>query len=95
MNATPNEVENTQLKFYSYFTQQDNLMALISLIDSEKYPQEIININLSLLLNLFIGNESFKNNVIQSPLTSYLYNYIQNQEDLNSDVIVKIFKLLP
>ena len=94
MNATPNEMENTQLKFYSYFTQQDNLMALISLIDSEKYPQEIININLSLLSNLFIGNESFKNNVIQSPLTSYLYNYIQNQEDLNSDVIVKIFKLL-
>ena len=94
MNAVPTDIENSKQKFYSYFTQQDNLSALISLIDSKNYPQEIIFMNLNLLSSLFKENERMKEMVIKSPLPSYLYTYLQSQDNLNKDVLLKIFKLL-
>ena len=94
MNAVPTDIENSKLNFHSYFTQQDNLSALISLIDSKNYPQEIIFMNLNLLSSLFKENEQMKNMAIKSPLTSYLYSYLKSQENLNTDILLKIFKIL-
>jgi len=85
---------NTQAKFFSYFVQENNLSFLISLIDSSKYPLEIIFNDLVLLSNLCHNSELIKDYAIKSPLTSYLYNYLKTEEYLNSDVILKVLKLL-
>ena len=88
------EEGNTQAKFFSYFDQENNLSFLISLIDSSKYPLEIILNDLVLLSNICHNSELIKNYIIESPLPSYLYNYLKTEEHLNSDVILKVLKLL-
>jgi len=94
INAMPHEKEDSKLNFYSIFVQKDNLLSLISLIDSKKIPQEIIINDLSLLSNICLDNDAIKNILINSSLTSYLFTYLTTEPNLNSDVTIKVFRLL-
>ena len=88
------EEENSKSKFLSCFTQENNLSFLISIIDSSKYPLEIIFNDLVLLSNICKISEVIKEYVIKSSLTMNLCNYLQTEKSLNSDVIIKVLKLL-
>ena len=81
-------------KFNSSFTQDDNLMILLDLIEPQKYPQEIILNVLILLGNISYENPTIREVLIKSSLTPVLFNFLKNAEKLNSQVIFKIIRLL-
>ena len=94
MSAIYSKNENYQSVFYSYFIQNNNYLSFLSLIDSKKFPLEIILNVLVLLSNIIYDSKIIRNHFKKTSLTSILYTYLKTEQNINSEVIVKIIKVL-
>ena len=70
----PIQDEKILKKFYSNFLDNDNLCSLIALIDSDKFPLEIIFNVLGFFINLIINYPETKETLVETSLTSVLFN---------------------
>ena len=92
--AIPITDEELINKFYSQFLDNDNLCSLIALIDSDKFPLEIIFHILGFFINLIINYPETKEILVKTSLTSVLFNYLQTDKFLNTEITKKIFIVL-
>ena len=92
--AMPIQDEKILKKFYSNFLDNDNLCSLIALIDSDKFPLEIIFNVLGFFINLIINYPETKETLVKTSLTSVLFNYLQTDKLLNTEITKKIFIVL-
>ena len=81
-------------KIYSHFLDDDNFCSLIDLIDSSKFPLEIIFNVLCFFINLIINYPETKQFLVQTSLTSVLFKYLQTDKFLNTEITKKIFIVL-
>lgn len=81
-------------KFNSSFVREDNLETLLTLIDPQKYPPEIIYNVLILLGNITYGNPLIKEVMVHSSLTSILFDFLKKTDKINTEITLKIFRLL-
>lgn len=80
--------------FYNHFIQEDNLSLLISLIDQDKFPLELIYNTLCLFSNIIYIFTDAKQIFINSSLTSSLYDYLTNRIKFNTEVAYKVLKVI-
>ena len=80
--------------FYNHFIQEDNLSLLISLIDQDKFPLELIYNTLCLFSNIIYIFTDAKQIFINSSLTSSLYDYLINRISNRMKIIMKIYKFI-
>ena len=92
--AIPIKDEKLIMKFYSYFLDNDNLNSLLNLLDSDKYPLEIIHNILSFFINLIANYPETKEILVKTQLTFILFNYLQTDKLLNTEITKKIFIVL-
>ena len=81
-------------KVYSNFLDDDNFCSLIDLIDSSKFPLEIIFNVLCFFINIIINYPDTKQFLVQTSLTSVLFKYLQTDKFLNTEITKKIFIVL-
>ena len=86
--------ENYKVKFYSTFIQTDNLLTIFTLLNPQKYPQEIILNVLILLLNITVEYPQIIESLIKSSLTPILLEYLKSVKYNNPKITTKIIKLL-
>ena len=94
MSAINIKKDNYREKFCSSFVENDNLLALLSLINPQKYPQEIIHNVLILLGNIIFEYPCIINILINSSLTNICFDYLKKIENVNPEITLKILRLL-
>jgi hypothetical protein len=87
------EKEEKKIEFINTFKKSSNLNILINLIQNNT-PQEIIVNLLTLIYNIAIGEIEIKNIMINSPLILLLFTYLKTNQNINQNILLKIYKIL-
>ena len=86
--------ENLFDNFESCFFEEENLNLLISLIDSDRFPLEIISNVLRLFINIIAQIPNIRETLIKSQFTNILVKYLQTEKILNTEITTLIFRVL-
>ena len=92
-SAIPGD-KNNQIEFYKRFLKEEYLNIFINIIKNNNIPQEIIINVLILLVNIGLQDNIFVDILINSSLIQVLFSYLKANKNINSDVLVYIYKIL-
>ena len=92
-SAIPGD-KNKQFEFYKRFLKEEYLNIFINIIKNNNIPQEIIINVLILLVNIGLQDNIFVDILINSSLIQVLFSYLKANKNINSDVLVYIYKIL-
>lgn len=94
MTAVPPSEEDKKIEFFKMFAQGENLNTLLSIIKDGNMPQEILYNTLILLGNITYDDQIIKDLLINSSLTQILFNYLKTNKKINSEVFLKVYRVL-
>lgn len=94
MSSIPPNEEDKKIEFFKMFAQGDNLNTLLCILKDENMPQEIFFNILILFGNVAYEDKIIKNLLINSSLTQILFNYLKANKKINSEVFLKIYRVL-
>ena len=94
MSGFPPFDKNRKFEFYKIFVQNEHFNIFLYLFKDKNIPQEIIYNVLILLGNIAVDDENIKNILINSSLTNILFNYLKTNKTINSDILLKIYRVL-
>ena len=92
-SAIPEEIKNKN-EFFKTFVKEEYLNIFINIIKNINTPQEIITNLLVLLLNITSEEKIILDKLINSPLIQVLFSYLKTNKNINSDILVRIYKIL-
>jgi hypothetical protein len=94
MTAIPPCEQDKKIEFYKSLVQGENLNTLLYMLQNKNIPQELLFNILILFGNITIEDQIIKDLVIKSSLTQILFNYLKTNKKLNSEVFLKIYRVL-
>ena len=94
MTAIPPCEEDKKIEFFKSLAQGKNLNILLFMLKDENMPQEILFNILILFGNITIDDQIIKDLVINCSLTQILFDYLKTNKKFNSDVFLKIYRVL-
>ena len=95
MTAIPPCEEDKKIEFFKSLAQGGNLNTLLYMLKDPNMPQEILFNILILFGNITIDNvQIIRDLLINSSLTQILFNYLKTSKKLNSEVFLKIYRVL-
>ena len=95
MSAIPPCQEDKKIEFFKLFVQGENLNVILCIFKDENIPQEILFNILILLGNITAdANQIIKDLLINSSLTQILNNYLETSKKINSEVFMRIYRVL-
>ena len=94
MSIFPMKNSENKFEYNQIFIEKNNLNIFIKMIKSAQCPQEILYNIFILLSNVSLNDNIIKNKLINSNLTEELFNYLFTHPKINSDVLLKFYRLL-
>jgi hypothetical protein len=94
MSTNPPKKEEKKIEFYKIFVKNENLNYFLTLIQDANTPKEIINNIMHFLSNISHNVPIIINKLIQSDLTKVLLFYLKANQNINLEILDKIFRIL-